>query len=261
MLTFGEANAKNISTILDSYDACSNITLDDVYLLPREKRNHPKKCYDGFCQSSFVLVRKLAIHYKNCRSFLKLLVNLNTAHQFIHDIDVATILGDIEYLIKLLALPTDKLPSVFTPSDFPPTEKKNYASHIVKFKERCQDLPDIACNSCDMLVRKTEIVYPKETWVSVKSLHRNAAWKQFKDMLGIKVFQNKNIQICKYCQGHFIKNIIPPRSKLNNMDPGNVPNEIAVLTPMEKMFITLVKVFQTVVKLGAVGKHTPHQNS
>ena len=80
-------------------------------------------------------------------------------------------------------------------------------------------------------------------------------------MLGIKVFQNKNIQICKYCQGHFIKNNIPPRSKLNNMDPGNVPKEIAVLTPMEKMFITLVKVFQTVVKLGAVGKHTPHQNS
>ena len=261
LLTFGEANKKNIRTILDNSDACSNMTLDDVYLLPREKRNHPKNCYDGLCQSSFVLVRKLAIHYKNCRSFLKLLVNLNTAHQFIHDIDVATILGDIEYLIKLLALPTDKLPSVFTPSDFPPIENKNYANHIVKFKERCADLPDVVCNSCDMLVRKTEIAYPKENWKSVKTPHRNAAWKQFKDMLGIKVFQDNNIQICKYCQLHFNRNNIPPRSKLNNMDPGNVPKEIDDLTEIERMFITPVKVFQTVVKLGAVGKHTPHQNS
>ena len=60
--TFGKSTQKNIRTILDEYDACSNMTLHDIYLLPREKRNHPKICYEGSCQGSSVLVRKLAIH-------------------------------------------------------------------------------------------------------------------------------------------------------------------------------------------------------
>ena len=44
------------------------------------------------------------------------------------------------------------------------------------------------------------------------------------------------------------------------MDRGDTPMEIAVLTPIELMFISLVKNFQTVVKIGPVGKHVP-QNS
>ena len=258
--SISKATNKDIRTILDKYDACNNMTLDDIYFLPREKRNHPKNCYEGSCQSSFVLLRKLAIHYKNCRKFSKIMINLNTAHQFIHDLDVATVLGDIDFLIKLVALPTDKSPSVFCPSDFAPTENKNYANHIATFNKRCEDLPDPECDSCGMLVCKSEIAYPKEFWVNVKLANKNGAWNQFKDMLGIEIFEDNSIQICNYCKTNFNRNIIPPRSKLNNMDPGNIPKEIAVLTPIELMFISTVKVFQTVVKLGAVGKHAP-QNS
>ena len=38
------------------------------------------------------------------------------------------------------------------------------------------------------------------------------------------------------------------------MDLGDSPKEIQILTPIELMFISKVKVFQTVIKLGAVGK-------
>ena len=38
--------------------------------------------------------------------------NLNMAHKFIHDIDVATVLGDIEYIIKLLDTSREKSPTL-----------------------------------------------------------------------------------------------------------------------------------------------------
>ena len=78
-------------------------------------------------------------------------------------------------------------------------------------------------------------------------------------MLGIEIFEDKNIQICSYCQRLFNMNQIPPRSKLNNMDRGEVPMEIDILTNIEKMFIAQVKVFQTVVKLGPVGRRVPYK--
>ena len=253
----GKATKKTIRTILNKYDNCSNTSFDDLYLLPREKRNHPIICYEGGCQSSSVLLRKLSIHYKNCRKLSEFLITLNTAHQIIHDIDVATVLGDIEYLIKLVALPANKSPSVLSPDDFPITEKKSYADHIGTFYKRCEDLPEIICQSCDMLVLKTEISHPKDNWKSVMD-KENTVYDNFKEMLGIQSFKKEKIPLCNYCKINYNKNLIPPRSKLNNMDPGDVPNEIAVLTPLELMFISTVKVFQTVVKLGAVGKHVPH---
>ena len=44
------------------------------------------------------------------------------------------------------------------------------------------------------------------------------------------------------------------------MDLGICPKEITILTPIELMFISKAKVFQTVIKLGAVGRNVP-QNS
>ena len=265
--TYGKATKKNIRNIIDKYDECSNIELDDIYLLTREKRNHPKICYEHGCQSYSVLIRKLAIHYKHCRKFMQYMITLNNAHQFIHDIDVATVLGDIDYLIKLLAMPTDKAPSVFDTRDCPPIENKNYDVHIAEFEKMCLDLPDIVCKSCDMLEYEKNMRYPKDWWKAVQlklkddeGKDKDTAWDEFKKMLVIEHLKGKNIQVCNYCVTNYNKNKIPPRSKLNDMDPGDVPKEIAVLTPIELMFIAPVKVFQTVVKLGAVGKHVPHNS-
>merc|ERR1712055_120175 len=88
----------------------------------------------------------------------------------------------------------------------------------------------------------------------------NEAWKAFKELLDIDSFKNENIAICYYCVLKYNTDQIPPRSRLNNMDLGICPKEITRLTPIELMFISKAKVFQTVIKLGAVGRNVP-QNS
>ena len=68
---------------------------------------------------------------------MNLLIDLNNAHKFIHDLDVATILGDIDYIIKLVALVPSKQPSVFCRLDSLPIDieeqKSHYADHIAQF--------------------------------------------------------------------------------------------------------------------------------
>ena len=176
--TFQNATDKNIRKELQEYDQCNNINPTDIYLLPREKRNHPKECYEQGCTGFSVVVRKLSIHYKNCRKLMTLLNNLNTAHQIIHDMDVATVVGDIEYLIKLLALPTTKSPSVFSSSDYPPNQLENYDKYKAAFEKNCKDLPEIVCQSCDMLIPVKDIKYPKDTWLKIQN--KTFAWELLK---------------------------------------------------------------------------------
>ena len=173
LYTISITTPKDIRNVLDKCDYCSNMPQDDIYLLPCEKRNHPKKCYEKGCESSSVIIRKLAIHHKNCRAFMEKSINLNMAHKFLHDIDVATVLGDIEYLIKLLALTPAKQPSVFNGGDFP---QKSFDNHIATYKINCQDLPDIICQSCYILERKKNIRQPKVKWIHIN----NDAWKSLK---------------------------------------------------------------------------------
>ena len=259
--TFSNANNKNIRNVLDKYDYCSNVQLNDIYLLPCEKRNHPRMCYEQGCESSSILIRKLAIHHKNSRRFMKISTDLSIAHKFIHDIDVATVLGDIDYLIKLIALSPNKQPSVFNSSEIPPIDfeeqKRFYDRHIANYKKSCLELPDIVCQSCNILEHAKNIKEPLDDWKYVKDETKKEAWDCLKVMLGIDSFRDENIKICNYCVTNYNNNKIPPRSKLNNMDPGDLPKEIEILTPLELMFISKAKVFQTVIKLGAVGKNVP----
>ena len=117
--TFCNATKKDVRNIIDKHEYCSNLQPVDIYRLPVEKRNHPQICYEQGCEGYSVLIRKLAIHHKNCRRFMNILTELNIAHSFIHDIDMAIVLADIDYLIKLVALPPNKQPSVFSSRDSP----------------------------------------------------------------------------------------------------------------------------------------------
>ena len=159
--TFSNADNKTIRNVLDEYDYCSNEQREDIYLLPCKKRNHPRVCYEKGCKSFSVLIRKLAIHHKNGRRIMNIANDLNIAHKFIHDIDVATVLGDIDYLIKLVAFQRNKQPSVFSSSEMTPidfeNQKHSYDRLIAKYKRDCLNLPDIVCQSCNILECKTNI--------------------------------------------------------------------------------------------------------
>ena len=174
--TLSHATDKNIRNKLHDYDYCSNIQANDIYLLPCEKRNHPRICYECQCESSSVPLRKLAIHHKNCRKFINILTDLNMAHKFIHDIDVATVIGDIAYLIKLVALQPTKQPSILSYTDCPHNDVEDLDVHVSNYKTNCLDILDIACDSCDILELAKNIRKHKDSWVNIKNNMKNNAW-------------------------------------------------------------------------------------
>lgn len=258
--SIGNANRKNIREILHSYDYCSNFPGDDIYLLPCIKRNHPKVCYDNGCEGSSVTIRKLAVHHKNCRRFINVLTDLNLANKFIHDIDVATVVGDIPYLIKLVSFHPNKKPSIYDTADSSTLDYKKQLE-IPKIKEAHTEyqkdciikLPEHACQSCNILESTKDKKVAKDSWTHIK----NASFTLLKNALNIQSFSEAKVILCKYCTDLYNKDKIPPRSILNNMNPGKLPDELKGLTPIELMFISKVKVFQTVVRLGAVGRNVP----
>ena len=58
----------------------------------------------------------------------------------------------------------------------------DYEENIANYESRCRDLPDIVCQSCDMLEHETNIKFPNDKLKHIE----NDAWKDFKTMLHIE---------------------------------------------------------------------------
>ena len=69
--------------------------------------------------------------------------------------------------------------------------KKKYSAKIAAFKTMCIDLPDIVCQSCDMLEHANDMRVPKDSWTNIN----NSSWIRLKEKLNI---QNFNKKISKY---------------------------------------------------------------
>ena len=87
-----------------------------LYLFPVKHRNHPEVCYippsgaanssleHSKCKSQEVTLREFMVHYTNPRKFYSLISNAIVADKLMCDIDAATIMGDVEYLSKLVKI-------------------------------------------------------------------------------------------------------------------------------------------------------------
>ena len=87
-----------------------------LYLFPVKHRNHPETCYippqgnanasseHTKCKSQEVTLREFMVHYTNPRKFYSLISKAIVAHKLMCDIDAATIIGDVEYLSKLVKI-------------------------------------------------------------------------------------------------------------------------------------------------------------
>ena len=87
-----------------------------LYLFPVKHRNHPETCYippqgnanasseHTKCKSQEVTLREFMVHYTNPRKFYSLISKAIVAHKLMCDIDAATIMGDVEYLSKLVKI-------------------------------------------------------------------------------------------------------------------------------------------------------------
>ena len=87
-------------------------------MFPVVRRNHPRECYMPLsnkeypveyksCTSSEVLVRKTMVHWENGRKVHDLISKAWTIHKILCDIDACTVLGDAEYLSKLVKMKLD----------------------------------------------------------------------------------------------------------------------------------------------------------
>ena len=86
-----------------------------MYLFPVKHRNHPEECYipqkgknypspHTKCRSQEVTIRKLMVHFEKPRKFYNIISKAITAHKVLCDIDASTIMGDVEYLTKLMKI-------------------------------------------------------------------------------------------------------------------------------------------------------------
>lgn len=86
-----------------------------MYMYPVKHRNHPVGCYippeseDGseqhnLCLSHELTMRKFMVHYANPQKLWSIVRKAITAHKLMCDIDAASMIGDVEYLSKLVKI-------------------------------------------------------------------------------------------------------------------------------------------------------------
>ncbi|KAL5259663.1 hypothetical protein ACHWQZ_G009944 [Mnemiopsis leidyi] len=147
-------------------DACRNDPekMEVVYRLIVAKRNHPEACHlpDTACSSPLLLLRQLSVHYKGARELYRMANMMKIADQFLSDIDTATALGDIPYLLKLIAYKPPVAPKTFSverPDELinGTTMAEKYGEHLVQFfnknpKEGNEDnvLEEFLCETLDV---------------------------------------------------------------------------------------------------------------
>ena len=291
-----------------------------LYLFPVKHRNHPETCYippqgnanasleHTKCKSQEVTLREFMVHYTNPRKFYSLISKAIVADKLMCDIDAATIMGDVEYLSKLVKInlqyeegSTVGFETVSEAREWThesieqkmadvaikgKTSRTTFSYKDLFDRDRF-DLPSVRCYCCDRLVT------PKQ---STSINLRTAKKLQYNPKKGIEPHQvykdlqtfliNKgNIQppnhdesdesnicesfeshptkwlhgltFCNSCRLVLNKGEIPANSLLNNMYTGETPEVLKVLNPIELMFVSRTKCFQTIVKPGPISSKLP----
>ena len=273
-------NVRNSRVFTQQANICANIgyNKDKVYQLIVPQRNHGDLCFQpdaaNTCQSTLVMLRKLSVHYKNVRGIYDLLNRLKIADNFISDIDTASALGDLRYLVKVLSFKphySAKTFDVDRPSTIinEGTMAERFGEHYTQFLKKTSLLRSVPCVSCNMLLMDspdedcktitknwTKLNKPGSHYVKLLEYLQSEEWTrkggQYVDTLIGK-------KICGYCWRKMnIKDEIPRIGLNNNMDIGIVPEVISSLNTFERLFIKFGSYFQTFLSLGTTIGNRPN---
>ena len=324
-----ESNTSGFRKYLENFQSCSkweeyddpvksDLHPNRMYLFPVTHRNHPEMCYhpcDGIdnpkmkhtkCASQEVTLRKFMVHYTNPRKFYTLISNAIVAHKLMCDIDAATILGDVEYLSKLVKInvkyevgssvgftsvsearkwTSESMEEVMAEVAIQGKTSRTTFSHRDVFDRDRNELPSIRCYCCDKLVtpvHSTTInlkTAKKLEYNPEKGIQPPQVFEDFQAYLIEKEtiqttdsnvgedeenFTNHptkhlhGLTVCKSCRMVLNKGEIPSNSVMNNMFTGETPEVLKVLNPIELMFVSRTKCFQTIVKPGPISSKLPH---
>ena len=284
-----------------------------MYLYPVKLRNHPPKCYlpanshseddtvqNTTCRCHEITMRKFMVHYANPRKFHSIISKAITAHKLMCDIDSSTILGDVEYLCKLVKIElqyddstvgfdtlsearewtADSIEKKLAETAIQGKTSTTTFSHRDLFDKNRNELPCVRCYSCNKLVtsKQSSIINlytaRKLEYDPENSKQPNQAFQRFHDFLlekGIvqpeddtdNSFENHptrllhGLSICRSCRESLNKGEIPANSMMNNLYIGETPEVLKVLNPIELMFVSRTKCFQTIVKPGPISSKLP----
>ena len=284
-----------------------------MYLYPVKLRNHPLKCYlsdhthsvnETFCRSQEITMRKFMVHYANPRKFHSIISKAITAHKLMCDIDASSILGDVEYLSKLVKIElqyddstvgfetssearewtADTIEEKLAETAIQGKTSTTTFSHRDLFDKNRNELPCMRCYSCNKLVTSKQSstlnlnTARKLEYDPENGKHPNQAFQHFHDFLLEKgIVQSENdtdsdnsdsfqnhptrllhgLSICTSCRVCLNKGEIPANSMMNNLYIGETPEVLKVLNPIELMFVSKTKCFQTIVKPGPISNKLP----
>ena len=283
-----------------------------MYLYPVKLRNHPPKCYlsthrenstiNTKCRSQEITMRKFMVHYANPRKFHSIISKAITAHKLMCDIDSSSILGDVEYLSKLVKIElkyddstvgfdtasearewtADSIEEKLAETAIQGKTSTTTFSHRDLFDKNCNELPCVRCYCCNKLVTTKHCstlnlnTAKKLEYDPRNGKRPNSAFQRFNDFLiekGIVQPENDSddsnsfeehptrllhgLTICTSCRASLNKGEIPANSMMNNLYIGETPEVLKVLNPIELMFVSKTKCFQTIVKPGPISNKLP----
>ena len=281
-----------------------------MYMYPVKLRNHPQKCYlpahsedsnvSTACRSQEITMRKYMVHYANPRKFHSIITKAITAHKLMCDIDSSSILGDVEYLNKLVKIElqyddstvgfdtssearewtADSIEEKLAETAIQGKTSTTTFSHRDLFDKNRNELPCVRCYSCNKLVTPKQSstlnlnTAKKLEYDPKNGKQPNRAFQRFNDFLiekGIVQSENDNddsfeehptrllhgLSICTSCRASLNKGEIPANSMMNNLYVGETPEVLKVLNPIELMFVSKTKCFQTIVKPGPISNKLP----
>ena len=261
---------------IQNADKCRNKPekFENMYRLIVVKRNHPEACYmfKTACPSTLLLLRRLSVHYKGAREIYKMANMMKIADQFLSDLDTAIAVGDIYYILKLLAYKPHVSLKIFAVERSEriineSTMSDVYGSNLVEYYRKCRLLPKEVCVSCLKLIRDDSKYCHTITERMSKPKNPNSHYSKLLRHLQLPDWVNTGNdyvesligkKMCNYCFTKMQKDEMPRTSVLNKMNIGKAPEVVSQLTQFERILIRQVAMYQTVFKLDTNAGNMPY---
>ena len=269
-------DVRNGRKFIQDLNECGNLgdPALKIYKLINDKRNHPEECYmsgdANKCESLMVELRRLSVHYQNARSIYRHVNALKVADLFVNDLDTATSMGDLDYLIKLLnfkphyAVKTFNLERPETIIN-EATVNEMYGEHYTTYLRDVSLLPTVPCVSCNKLITEDSKTItsrwgkPKQPGSQYMRLLQYRQSEEYIRKGGTRLDTLIGSKICGYCWGKMDqKGEVPGTSLINGMDIGTTPDEIKRLNMFETLLIKQYSHFQVMLKLGPTVGNRPN---
>lgn len=224
------------------------------------KLGHYSNCYKSksSCNIFFISIELLSPHFPSVRYIKRLVYKIKEYFDKLNSLDKALESANIEILTKITNDMKEKGNLLDKDQDGICLDEDqirlSYKSAFLALTKRSLDTPRFKCISCQTLNFRQ-----KSTDLNkLRKPINTEIWLNLTNYLKLKPLLNSDY-ICDNCLKKIRSNELPSTCILNNLDSGDIPEELSSLNDYEKILIQRAKVFQVVQRLGTISKkNLPH---